>query len=116
MPSPEEQRRLEDLLDAAGRAVQPTAFGWETLSGRLASTPQDPLHGPRRWATLPVGVAAAATLLLALWPLSPWRPQEAEAAGPIEVRRLGIDLTVLSVAQTEGETLYMPFLGPTRLP
>src|SRR5262249_50086245 len=63
-PAPEDLRRLEDLLDAAGRAAQPTALGWQTLPARLALTPQQRRTGPRRWATLPVGVAAAAVLAL----------------------------------------------------
>jgi hypothetical protein len=113
MPSPEEQRRLEDLLDTAGRTAQPTAFGWETLAGRLAATPQQQPQGLGRWATLPLGLAAAATLLLALW-LGLGRHREAEAApAPIKVQRLAVDLTVLSVAETEGQTLYMPLIGQT---
>jgi hypothetical protein len=110
MTPPEQQRRLEDLLDAAGRAAQPTAFGWQTLGGRLAATPQQRPQGLGRWATLPLGLAAAATLLLALW-LIPTREQEARGAGPIEVRRVAVDLTILSVAETEGQTLFMPLLG-----
>src|SRR5439155_14360656 len=35
---------------------------------------------------------------------------------PIEVRRESVDLTILSIAETEGETLYMPILGLVERP
>src|SRR5262249_33242424 len=42
--------------------------------------------------------------------------QTAQAEGlPVIVQRQDIELTVLSVAETEGETLYMPIV-PTRAP
>ena len=82
MPPPEDPRSLEDLLDAAGRSVQPTAFGWQSLSARLARTAQRPPLTLQRWATLPLGIAAAATLLLVLW-LGPDRGDQARA-GPIQ--------------------------------
>lgn len=107
MSAPEEPRDLEDLLDAAGRSVQPTAFGWQTLPARLAQTPQKQPLTLQRWATLPLGVAAAATLFLVVW-LGTSQRGGADP-GPIEVHRQGLKLTILSVAETEGETLYMPF-------
>lgn len=107
--SSEEQRRLEELLDAAGRAAQPTVFGWETLPARLAQTPQKQPWRLGRWGTLPLGVAAAA-VLLALWLGGPLG-ERSDATGPIEVRRQGVDLTILSVAETDGETLYMPIVN-----
>jgi hypothetical protein len=110
---------LESLLDAAGRTAQPTVSGWQSLPERLAETPQlrpDPLG---RWGTLPIGVAAAVTIaLLAAWALLHRQPLPAQEL-PVEVRRQSVDLTVLSVAVTERETLYMPLLdwqqtAPTR--
>ncbi|MCI0459076.1 MAG: hypothetical protein L0Z62_19135 [Gemmataceae bacterium] len=109
MPPAEDDRPLEDLLDSAGRVAQPTAFGWEALPARLAQTPQKPALSLGRWATLPLGVAAAATLLLALWFGLFTRDSEI-LAGPVEVRRQGVELTILSTADTDGETLYMPIM------
>jgi hypothetical protein len=104
MSTPDPPRDLEDLLDAAGREAQPTALGWRTLPGRLAATPQQrPTAG--RWATLPLGIAAAAGLLLAFW-LGPTTVPPTQA-GPVEVRRVGVDLTILSAAETDGQTLYI---------
>ena len=107
MPSPEKQP-LEDLLDAAGRAVQPSVPGWQTLPTRLAQTPQLQPWSLGRWATLPVGVAAVAAILLvlAVWLLHR-QPLQAQDL-PIVVQRQSVDLTVLSVAASETETLYMP--------
>jgi hypothetical protein len=107
MPSPEKQP-LEDLLDAAGRAVQPGVPGWQTLPARLAQTPQLQPWSLGRWATLPVGVAAVAAILFVL-AVSLLHRQPVNAQDlPIVVQRQSVDLTVLSVAASELETLYMP--------
>jgi hypothetical protein len=109
MPLPD-PRRLEELLDAAGRDAQPTALGWQSLPARLAQTPQQKSHGTSRWRTLPIGAAVAATILLILWwTLAPRQHVEADEQ-PIEVRREAVDLTILSASETDGETLYMPIL------
>jgi hypothetical protein len=106
----EPERRLGELLDAAGRDAQPTVFGWQTLPARLAATPQQ-RPGLGRWATLPIGAAVAATLAGVVWLMMFSRQSAHAVEQPIEVRRQSVDLTVLSVAETEGETLYMPILN-----
>jgi hypothetical protein len=107
--------RLPDLLNAAGREVQPTAQGWESLPSRL--TQKAPVR-PRRLGPLAkvliVVDAAVVAGLVALWLLLPQFHVQAQEQ-PIEVRRESVDLTVLSVAWTEEETLYMPILGWTRV-
>jgi hypothetical protein len=109
-------RRLEDLLDAAGRTVQPTVPGWQTLPERLAQTPQVQAGSLGRWATLPIGVAAvAAIVLVAIWAMLHRQPLQAQEQ-PIEVQRQGVDLTVLSAGVSEWETLYMPVLDLQRQP
>jgi hypothetical protein len=109
MSSPE-SRRLEDWLDAAGRDAQPTGLGWQDVATRLARTPQQKRRATSRWRTLPLGVAVAASVLLALWwALAPRQPVAAQDL-PIEVRREEVELTILSAAETDGETLYMPGL------
>src|ERR1700677_4936397 len=102
--SPPDPYRREDLLTAAGRDVQPTMFGWETLPTRLAQTPQVYPGRLGRWATLPIGVGVvAAGVLVILWLLMPRHAAQAREQ-PIEVRRESVDLTVLSMALTEQET------------
>src|SRR5205823_2429854 len=100
MPSGDPQP-LESLLDAAGRAVQPTVPGWQTLPERLAQIPQlqpDPLG---RWGTLPIGVAAAVAIALVVaWSLLHHPSLQAQER-PIEVQRQSVDLTVLSAAASE---------------
>lgn len=109
MSSPD-QERLEKLLDTAGQAVQPTAFGWQTLPARLAQVPQKQSFSLGRWATLPIGVTAAAVLFLIVW-FGHFIPERTLAQElPIEVKRESVDLTILSVAETDGETLYMPIV------
>jgi hypothetical protein len=101
---------LRKLLDAASQAAQPTAFGWQTLPARLAHTAQQQPRSLGRWATLPIGVSAAAVLFLIVW-LGRFGPERVVASDlPIEVKQVQVDLTVLSVAETDGETLYMPIL------
>jgi hypothetical protein len=104
---PEERRRLEELLDAAGRSAQPTDPGWQQLPERLTRRPQH-VRRRRRWwylvAAVPAAAAAAVLLTLVLLPTSPAQ------AGPVEVHRLDVELTVLSATNTDGETLYMPVL------
>ncbi len=112
MSTPEDPQSLEDLLDAAGRAAQPTDLGWQTLPARLAALPQQQPWTLGRWATLPLGVAAAATLFLVIW-LGPGTVPPVEA-GPIVVQRQGVELTIFSAAETDGETLYMPLAPPRR--
>src|SRR5262245_48034046 len=113
MPS-EDARSLENLLDAAGRDVQPTHPGWQTLTHRLAQIKQE-RPGPRRlwWLAPPLALAAAAAaLFLALW-LGDFGSQGGRVLAdtlPIEVKRKDVELTILSVAETEGETLYMPLV------
>ncbi len=98
---------LEPLLDAAGRAAQPADPGWDRLADRLARTPQ---RRRRRlwWLAPPLAAAAAAALFLALW-LGPSQPVSAKDP-PIEVKRLDVDLTVLSASDQDAATLYMPLL------
>jgi hypothetical protein len=106
--------RLEKLLDAAGRAVQPTQPGWQTLPQRLARTPQAQRRHfwPWLWlAPAPFGIAAAVALWIALSSPKDLGTTTAQAEGlPVVVQRQDVELTVLSVAETEGETLYMPIL------
>jgi len=106
MPPPDPQR-LEDLLSAAGRAVQPSVPGWQMLPDRLAATPQLQPRSLGRWATLPLGAAAAAAILLIVWWSLFRSPLQAQEQ-PIEVQRVSVDLTILSMAKTDGPTLYMP--------
>src|SRR5919201_1029739 len=99
--SSEQDRRMERLLDAAGRAVQPTHPGWQTLPERLSRLPQ--AGRGRHWWWLvpaPFGVAAAIALWLLLAPRGTDSGQ-LQAQGPIEVQRQDVDLTILSVAETE---------------
>src|SRR5438552_1002779 len=113
MPT-DDAERLEKLLDAAGRVVQPTQPGWQTLPHRLANTPQVQRHRfwPWLWlAPAPFGIAAAVALWIALSSPKDFGTPMAQAEGlPIVVQRQDVELTVLSVAETEGETLYMPVL------
>jgi hypothetical protein len=106
--TPEEPDPLEPLLDAAGRAAQPADPAWDRLADRLARTPQAPPGRRLLWVFAPLVAAAAAAAALVLWLASP--PPQA-VAGPIEVRRLDVELTVLSASETDGETLYMPLVG-----
>lgn len=109
--------RVEKALDNAGRGVQPIHPSWNKLPERLAATPQAPPRRWRRWLWLaPVPVAAAAAVVLALTfgggtngPISPG-PARGGELPPVEVKRQDVDLTILSVAETEGETLYMPII------
>ena len=101
---------LEPLLDAAGRAAQPTSPGWEQLPGRLEGTPQQKRLRLRWLAPLAIAVAAAAALVAFwLWPSATVNA----APEPIEVKKVSVDLTVLSAADMDSDTLYMPLL--TRL-
>lgn len=111
MPT-ENPQRLENLLDAAGRAVQPTHPGWQTLPERLARRPQARGRRFRPWLWLmpaPFGVAAAVALWIAFSSFRDFGPSKLRAE-EIVVQRQDIEVTVLSVAETEGETLYMPIL------
>jgi hypothetical protein len=107
MSAPEPDR-LEELLNAAGQAVQPTVFGWQALPARLTQLPQALCYSLGRWSTLPVGIAAIAAVIavavMMFWPRPPLHAQDL----PIEVRRESIDLTILSITETAGPTLYMP--------
>jgi hypothetical protein len=116
MPT-EDPRPLENLLDEAGRAVQPSHPGWQDLPRRLEQRPQaGPSRWPRWWllAPAPLGVAAAVALFLIFggFPSGPGGPPTAlgKDPPPVRVERQDVELTVLSVAETEGETLYMPLL------
>jgi hypothetical protein len=123
---PGDDRRLEDMLDAAGRAVQPTHPGWDTLPQRLAALP--PASAPRaRWRRLARvgGIAAMIPLTIGLlyWALTPGPPgiQQGNqlAAAEVIVQPKTVELTILSAADTPGETLYMPIvqrLAPHFLP
>jgi hypothetical protein len=104
---PEERDPLEDLLDAAGRAVQPGHPGWQSLNDRLAARPQQRRRS-RRWRVAAATGLAAAGILLAVGLLLFLPGPTPTPAREIEVRRLDVDLTVLSGAETHGETLYMP--------
>src|SRR5438876_968812 len=109
---PDEPSRLEKLLDAAGRAVQPTQPGWQTLPQRLAEMAQARRRRSWPWlwlAPAPFGVAAAVALWIAFSSPKDLGTLRAEEP-PIVVQRQDIELTVLSVAETETETLYMPVL------
>jgi hypothetical protein len=100
---------LGPLLDAAGRAAQPTDPAWERLAQRLTQTPQQRRHRRRLWwLAAPVAAAAAAALFVFLW-LVPTPPAPAQTL-PIEVQRLDVDLTVLSASDFNAVTLYMPLL------
>jgi hypothetical protein len=107
---PTDERNLENLLDAAGRAVQPSHPGWQQFAERLARTPQGKRR-PRFLKWINTGLLAATVaffcLLLSLVLLVNPRPI---AARPIEVQQLDVELTILSAADTDGETLYMPLL------
>jgi hypothetical protein len=102
---------LEPLLDAAGRAAQPADPGWDRLADRLAQTPQ---RRRRRlwWLAPPLAAAAAAGLFVALWLGT--SPHVVAKEPPVEVKRLDVDVTVLSAADQDAATLYMPLLrlGP----
>src|SRR5262249_29081756 len=110
---PEERDPLEDLLDAAGRAVQPSHEGWQHLTERLARRPQR-RRSRAVWWWLPTGVGVAAAALLAVGVLFLPPVTTPVPAREVEVRRLDVELTVLSGAETPGQTLYMPLRG--RLP
>jgi hypothetical protein len=105
---PEDRDKLEELLDAAGRAVQPAHEGWRHLNERLARRPQQRRRARFRrwWLPMGAGVAAAALLAVGLVLFSP-RITET-VAEEIRVERLDVELTILSGAETLGETLYMP--------
>jgi hypothetical protein len=107
--SPEEKDPLEELLDAAGRSVQPSHEGWQRLPERLAGRPQQRPRS-RRWWWLPAGAGVAAAALLAVGILF-FPPGPNTGAAEIRVERLDVELTVLSSAETNGETLYMPLRG-----
>ena len=109
MPSGDHQP-LEDLLNAAGRDVQPSVPGWQTLPIRLAQTPQIKPLSLGRWGTLPIGAAAAVVIALLVGYLFIGRQPLHAQDLPIEVRRQNIDLTILSVAESDRETLYMPIM------
>ncbi len=107
---PADHQSLEDLLSAAGRDVQPSVPGWQSLPARLAQTPQNKPLSLGRWGTLPIGVAAAAVIaMLVGYLFLAHQPLHAQDL-PIEVQRKSVDLTILSVAESERETLYMPIL------
>jgi hypothetical protein len=115
-----DKRRLEDLLDAAGRAVQPQHPGWETLTERLASLPQ--VRASRlAWSSLGRVAAVAAAVLvggaLLLYFLVPPGGDQDRPGGPrrvladeIIVERRNIELTIVSAADGSGESLYMPIV------
>jgi hypothetical protein len=107
---PEDRDPLEDLLDAAGRAVQPAHPGWQQLTERLARRPQQRQHRSRWW-WLPAGTGVAAAALLVVGILFPPIGVTPIPAREIEVQRLDVELTVLSGAETHGQTLYMPLRG-----
>jgi hypothetical protein len=110
MPA-DERDPLDRLLDAAGRAVQPAHPGWADLPRRLGRLPHAARRRRRWWllAPLPVG-AAAAVLVMLLSNFPGVGPQATAGEGPVRVERQDVDVTVLSVAETDGETLYMPLL------
>ena len=99
---------LEPLLDAAGRAAQPADPGWDRLGERLAQTPQKRRRRRLWWLAPPVAAAAAAGLFVALWLGS--SPPASAKDQPIEIKRLDIDVTVLSASDQDASTLYMPLL------
>jgi hypothetical protein len=99
---------LEPLLDAAGRGAQPADPGWDLLAERLAHTPQRRRRRRLWWLAPPLAAAAAAALFVALW-LGHLPPANAEPP-PIEVKRLDVDVTVLSASDQDAATLYMPLL------
>jgi hypothetical protein len=99
---------LEPLLDAAGRAAQPTSPGWEQMPGRLEGRPQWKRLRLRWLAPLGIAVAAAAALVAFwLWPTGSVNA----APGEIEVKKVSVDLTVLSASDMDSDTLYMPLLS-----
>jgi hypothetical protein len=105
---PEDRDKLEELLDAAGRAAQPVHEGWRHLNERLARRPQQrrPARFRRWWLPMGAGVAAAVLLAVGMFLFPPRVPET--LAEEIRVERLDVELTVLSGAETQGETLYMP--------
>ncbi len=63
-----------------------------------------------RWGTLPIGAAAAAVIALLVGYHFLFRQPLHAQDLPIEVSRQSVDLTILSVAESDRETLYMPIL------
>jgi hypothetical protein len=120
-----EDRRLEELLDAAGRAAQPEHPGWERFAERLASLPQVPraphiLIRLRRHA-----VAALIPLLgvgLLIYLLIPpgsgpgiVPPGGLHAHDAVIVQRQDIELMVVSAGETVADALYTPMLPGAQL-
>ena len=105
---PEYDPNLERILDQAGASAQPTHTGWSRMSERLNRLSQQ--RHSRRWRlALPVGIAAAAAVVW--FTLLGGTPDIVIAADePIRVERQDVEVTILSVADTSGETLYMPLL------
>jgi hypothetical protein len=115
-----DDRDLEALLDAAGRAAQPTHPGWETVVARATARPQFPAQSlivllVRRYA------AAATILLVALGlivylliPSAPPLRDVGPGDGPlfardkVKVERLEVEATILSGGEPIFGQLYTP--------
>ncbi len=117
---PADQRRIEQLLERAGRHVQrPRHPGWASLRDRLEAIRQDARPGwlgvlaERRWA-IPMGAAAmiAAAVGISLW--LAWGPTAVAQDQPIQVIREDIELTVFGEFESPRPTLYMPVAAPVR--
>jgi len=104
-------RRLEELLDAAGRDAQPRATGWETLVARATRRPQRQPRFFRRTAKL----ALAATLLVAVFLRLFWsrifppdvpEPLAPVHAGPapVDVVRQGAEITIYQLGLPDAVT------------
>jgi hypothetical protein len=117
-----EDHRLEELLNAAGRAIQPQHPGWATLTERLASLRQERAPGsPWRSIVRVAGLAAAALLIGAfiVYSLIPpaGGPGDVTGGGRLRaddtrvvVERRKIELTLVNPGEGDSERLYMPIV------
>jgi len=111
----DEHRELKQQLDEAGRLCRAEHPGWETLVERLPARAAVKQPRSRRRSSRWTAVAIAAGILIAIvlgFSLRPGpdRPALAETL-PIEVRRLGIQVTIFSKSEVREPTLFMPLVA-----